>query len=125
MIFTIIAYALGSVIIKKSVKWARVINPILLTAAFALERPILPVFTDYYEILSACINMSTCYLIPWFVCETMAARYLSFIISYSALLIQVHYHFKFEVLPGLLISFSIISFIVFIVFSNDLPTALK
>ena len=87
IVLTMLAYIIGTVIIKKSVKWARVINPILLTVAFALERPILPVYSDYFEVFSSCINMCTCYLIPWFVCETMAAQIISFIICYTALLV--------------------------------------
>ena len=37
----------------------------------------------------------------------------------------MHYHFKFEINPDILIPYWIICFIVFIYFTYDLPTALK
>ena len=120
-----VCYAIGSIIVSKSVKWARVINPILLTGAFMMERPIMPVYTDYYEVLNSCINVPCCYLIPWFVCETMAGQILSFIITFSACMFQLHIHFDFQFFAVIMIPYFIICVIVFIYFSYDLPNALK
>ena len=46
IIFTCLAFAIASVLLKVSVKWARRVNPILLTIAFVFEMPIRPIYTE-------------------------------------------------------------------------------
>ena len=122
---TMLCYILGSLFLSKSLKWARVINPVILTVAFMLERPVLPVYSDYYEVFNSCINVSCCYLIPWFVCETMAGQVLSFLLTFCACVVEVHYHFDFEFRVRTIVPYSLICIVVYICFSYDLPIALK
>ena len=86
-----------------------------------LERPIIPVYTDYYEILNCCINVPCCYLIPWFVCETIAGQILSFLITFSAFVIQIHIHFNFAFHPEIIVPYFLICITIFVYFSYDLP----
>lgn len=67
-----LAYLVAIVLHKKSVKWARMLNPVLITLAFMLDRPIRHVYPEDFQIWSSCITMSCTYLVPWFACETLA-----------------------------------------------------
>lgn len=90
---TFLAYVTGSVILKKSVKWGTIINPVLLTLAIAFERPVLPIYRQDFQVWNSCTNISCTYLIPWFICETLAGQLVSFTIAFSACIIQNHIHF--------------------------------
>lgn len=115
----------GILILKKSVKWARVINPILLTAAFMLERPLIPVYGTPFQVWSSCINMSCTYLVPWFICETLGGQTLSWILTFTPILVQNHYHFDMVANYATLVPVWLICMTVYILISLDMPMALK
>ena len=90
-----------------------------------LDRPLIPVYTEYQEVQNACVNMTCIILFPWFICETMATRILSFLLMYGAFLASIHRHYEFKPEPAVIICYLIISLLVNVTFSRDLPSAAK
>ena len=71
--FLIVAISL----LQRNLKWARRINPIILTLAFVFDLPVIHVYTTYYFVLNVSVNMAMSFLIPWIVCETFAAQIIN------------------------------------------------
>ena len=59
-------------LLRRNLKWARRVNPILLTLAFMFDLPVFQVNMTYYFVLIAAVNMACACLMPWMVCETLA-----------------------------------------------------
>lgn len=112
-------------VLRKSIKWARRVNPLLLTFAFMLDRPLYPVYPEYWQIISSCVTFSCTYLIPWTVSETLAGQILSWILTYTPILIQNHFHFDDEILPTRYVPFWLISLAIYINFALDLPVSIR
>ena len=61
------------ILLQKNLKWARRINPFILTIAFASDRPFFHVNANEYFVFTSCVNMATTYLFPMMIAETLAA----------------------------------------------------
>ena len=111
--------------LHKNVKYARLLNPVLVTIGFALDNPIWIVYTDYYKILTIMATSAELFLVPWSVCETLLGQLVSFLICYIIMLASFHQHYDvaFElkkVAPHFLIFFAVNVYIF-----NDIPVAYK
>ena len=63
--------AVAIVLLKKNLHLARRFNPMLVTFAFMLDRPLYPVYLQNYQVLSLCGNTAMTFMVPWLVCETL------------------------------------------------------
>ena len=70
-IFAALLFLIGIILLLKNLKWARRLNPALLTLSFVLEPPIYPIYGLDYLIVSMSVHMACTYMVPWLICETL------------------------------------------------------
>ena len=76
--------------LKKNVRWARHINPVILTLSFVLEQPLIPIYTTYYLCFSIGANFAYSFMVPWLICETFFGMLLSWVLIFTSMTLAVH-----------------------------------
>ena len=113
------------VILNKSVTWARLINPIILTVSLVLETPILPVYPVAYLVFQSGAHFSFSFLMPMIICETFAAMLFSWVLIFSSLTLGVARNIDAPLELGVVIVCWIICFLVNFLIVKDMQVDRK
>ena len=112
-LFGIMLLVVAVLLLKKNLSLARKMNPVLITVAFMIERPLFPVYRQSYYVLSLCGNAAMTFMVPWLVCETLLGQLASWTCIFATILTQATLYFGWSSFsPQSLISFVAVCFLV-------------
>ena len=115
----------GICLLRRNLKWARRINPIILTLAFVFDLPLYHVNQTYYFVLNVSANTGMFFLIPWMACETFAGQIISCQLCYASIMIAIHNHFDVSWVPLKFVPYWVICSIVATFLMLDIQNSLK
>ena len=68
----------------------------LLTLGFMIEQPLVPIYDDYYMIVSLCSAQTKILLASWMISESIAGQVISYLGMTGVMLATFHIHFRYR-----------------------------
>ena len=126
-LFGISLYIVGIILLNKNQDLARKVNPIIITFAFVIELPIVPIYTQWYLFWACGSQFGMSFAIPWLICDSFAGQLTSWLLIFGSMDLALHRSttINSSYTPQIEIGFIAVSFMINFLVTRDLMIAYK